>query len=73
MTFESNYVIAIATLGNWFKQCRASLSANEKQEIDSDICFTNRSTTVYLADRRFDMLPEVLSADLCSLIGGVDR
>ncbi|CAH3019970.1 unnamed protein product [Porites evermanni] len=32
-----------------------------------------RSTTVYLADRRFDMLPEVLSADLCSLIGGVDR
>ena len=35
--------------------------------------FFNRSTTVYLADRRFDMLPEVLSADLCSLIGGVDR
>ncbi|KAJ7389202.1 DIS3 mitotic control [Desmophyllum pertusum] len=33
----------------------------------------SRSTTVYLADRRFDMLPEVLSADLCSLIGGVDR
>lgn len=32
-----------------------------------------RSTTVYLADRRFDMLPEVLSADLCSLLGGVDR
>ena len=32
-----------------------------------------RSTTVYLADRRYDMLPEILSADLCSLIGGVDR
>ena len=37
------------------------------------IFFLHRSTTVYLADRRFDMLPEVLSADLCSLIGGVDR
>ncbi|XP_031571497.1 DIS3-like exonuclease 1 [Actinia tenebrosa] len=33
----------------------------------------SRSTTVYLADRRYDMLPEVLSADLCSLISGVDR
>nr|XP_054756295.1 DIS3-like exonuclease 1 [Lytechinus pictus] len=32
-----------------------------------------RSTTVYLADRRYDMLPTILSADLCSLIGGVDR
>lgn len=32
-----------------------------------------RSTTVYLADRRYDMLPEVLSSDLCSLISGVDR
>ncbi|XP_039629459.1 DIS3-like exonuclease 1 [Polypterus senegalus] len=32
-----------------------------------------RATTYYLADRRFDMLPAVLSADLCSLLGGVDR
>ncbi|XP_070541854.1 DIS3-like exonuclease 1 isoform X2 [Ptychodera flava] len=32
-----------------------------------------RATTVYLADRRHDMLPAILSADLCSLIGGVDR
>ena len=32
-----------------------------------------RSTTVYLADRRYDMLPEILSADLCSLISNVDR
>ncbi|KAJ8271965.1 hypothetical protein COCON_G00108240 [Conger conger] len=32
-----------------------------------------RSTTYYLADRRYDMLPAVLSADLCSLLGGVDR
>ncbi|XP_061743440.1 DIS3-like exonuclease 1 [Nerophis ophidion] len=32
-----------------------------------------RATTCYLADRRYDMLPAVLSADLCSLLGGVDR
>uniref|UniRef100_M4AH06 DIS3-like exonuclease 1 n=1 Tax=Xiphophorus maculatus TaxID=8083 RepID=M4AH06_XIPMA len=30
------------------------------------------ATTYYLADRRYDMLPAVLSADLCSLLGGVD-
>lgn len=33
----------------------------------------NRSTTVYLADRRYDMLPGILSANLCSLVSGVDR
>ncbi|XP_068438038.1 DIS3-like exonuclease 1 isoform X2 [Clinocottus analis] len=32
-----------------------------------------RATTCYLADRRYDMLPAVLSGDLCSLLGGVDR
>jgi DIS3-like exonuclease 1 len=32
-----------------------------------------RGTTVYLADRRFNMLPPVLSEDLCSLRGGQDR
>ncbi|XP_018408330.1 PREDICTED: DIS3-like exonuclease 1 [Nanorana parkeri] len=32
-----------------------------------------RATTYYLADRRYDMLPAILSADLCSLLGGVDR
>ncbi|XP_061671663.1 DIS3-like exonuclease 1 isoform X2 [Syngnathoides biaculeatus] len=32
-----------------------------------------RATTYYLADRRYDMLPANLSADLCSLLGGVDR
>ena len=32
-----------------------------------------RSTTVYLADRRYDMLPALLSADLCSLLSQVDR
>ncbi|XP_077418863.1 DIS3-like exonuclease 1 isoform X2 [Vanacampus margaritifer] len=32
-----------------------------------------RATTYYLADRRYDMLPAILSADICSLLGGVDR
>ncbi|KAM4677957.1 DIS3-like exonuclease 1 isoform 2-T2 [Discoglossus pictus] len=32
-----------------------------------------RATTYYLADRRYDMLPPILSADLCSLLGSVDR
>ena len=38
---------------------------------DEEAC--RRSTTVYLADRRFDMLPGILSADLCSLLSNVDR
>eukprot|EP00041_Stephanoeca_diplocostata_P037599 m.1428829 g.1428829 ORF g.1428829 m.1428829 type:complete len:1137 (+) comp25068_c0_seq3:205-3615(+) len=33
----------------------------------------SRGTTVYLCDRRYDMLPVVLSANLCSLHAGVDR
>ena len=33
----------------------------------------DRSTTIYLADRRCDMLPAVLSANLCSLVSGTDR
>ncbi|XP_007420775.1 DIS3-like exonuclease 1 [Python bivittatus] len=32
-----------------------------------------RATTYYLADRRYDMLPGILSANLCSLLGNVDR
>ncbi|KAJ2081642.1 hypothetical protein H4R24_002166 [Coemansia sp. RSA 988] len=32
-----------------------------------------RGTTVYLADRRFNMIPEVLSERVCSLRGGSDR
>ena len=33
----------------------------------------NRSTSVYLTDRRIDMVPELLSSNLCSLRGGVER
>lgn len=32
-----------------------------------------RGTTVYLQDRRLDMLPSLLSEQLCSLRAGVDR
>ena len=32
-----------------------------------------RGTTVYLVDRRLDMLPGPLSEDACSLLAGVDR
>ncbi|XP_033109550.1 DIS3-like exonuclease 1 [Anneissia japonica] len=39
----------------------------------TDLEARQRSTTVYLADRRYDMLPAILSADLCSLVSGVDR
>ncbi|XP_023568332.1 DIS3-like exonuclease 1 [Octodon degus] len=38
-----------------------------------DVEARTRATTYYLADRRYDMLPSALSADLCSLLGGVDR
>ncbi|CAH2071572.1 unnamed protein product, partial [Iphiclides podalirius] len=33
----------------------------------------SRSTTVYLVDKRIDMVPELLSSNLCSLRGGEER
>lgn len=39
----------------------------------NDLEGRNRATTVYLADRRYDMLPGVLSANLCSLLEQKDR
>lgn len=33
----------------------------------------NRGTTVYLADKRIDMVPELLSSNLCSLRGNEER
>ena len=39
----------------------------------TDLEARKRATTVYLADRRYDMLPRVLSAHLCSLLGSVER
>uniref|UniRef100_A0A8D2LTA2 DIS3-like exonuclease 1 n=1 Tax=Varanus komodoensis TaxID=61221 RepID=A0A8D2LTA2_VARKO len=39
----------------------------------TDIEARSRATTYYLADRRYDMLPAILSANLCSLLGNADR
>nr|XP_008170669.1 DIS3-like exonuclease 1 isoform X1 [Chrysemys picta bellii] len=39
----------------------------------TDIEARARATTYYLADRRYDMLPSILSADLCSLLSRVER
>ena len=44
-----------------------------RQNSLTDLEAKRRATTVYLADRRFDMLPDILSSNLCSLLGGVDR
>ncbi|KAJ2653200.1 hypothetical protein IWW40_000566 [Coemansia sp. RSA 1250] len=38
---------------------------------DKEACA--RGTTVYLADRRFNMIPEILSERICSLRGNCDR
>ncbi len=38
-----------------------------------DIEARSKGTSVYLPHRRFDMLPPLLSADVCSLQGGKDR
>ncbi|TRY61520.1 hypothetical protein TCAL_13903 [Tigriopus californicus] len=38
-----------------------------------DLEAASRSTTVYLTDRRIDMVPGLLSSNLCSLRGGVER
>merc|ERR1719228_1068582 len=38
-----------------------------------DLEAADRCTTVYLTDRRIDMVPELLSSNLCSLRGGVER
>ena len=38
-----------------------------------DLEAQERGTTFYLVDRRFDMLPSLLSSNLCSLHDNVDR
>lgn len=38
-----------------------------------DLEAADRGTTVYLSDRRIDMIPEMLSSNLCSLIQHQDR
>lgn len=38
-----------------------------------DLEASSRATTVYLVDKRIDMVPELLSSNLCSLRGNVER
>ena len=40
-------------------------------EIDKEAA--RRCTTVYLVDKRTDMLPGLLTENLCSIVGGVER
>ncbi|KAI9270522.1 hypothetical protein BDA99DRAFT_502004 [Phascolomyces articulosus] len=51
----------------------ADVSYFVKENLLTDLEARARGTTVYLADRRFDMLPSVLSERVCSLRGDVDR
>ncbi|KAI9024932.1 hypothetical protein CLU79DRAFT_745488 [Phycomyces nitens] len=51
----------------------ADVSYFVKEHSLTDLEARARGTTVYLADRRFDMLPSVLSERICSLRENVDR
>ncbi|KAI9485834.1 MAG: DIS3-like exonuclease 1-like protein [Benjaminiella poitrasii] len=51
----------------------ADVSYFVKENYMTDLEARSRGTTVYLADRRFDMLPSVLSERVCSLRHKVDR
>ena len=48
-----------------------SFFVSEKSALDAE--GKARGTTVYLPQERIDMLPEILSANLCSLLEGFDR
>ncbi|KAF9584372.1 DIS3 mitotic control [Lunasporangiospora selenospora] len=51
----------------------ADVSFFVKENSLTDLEARSRGTTVYLSDRRFDMLPKVLSEQICSLRHHVDR
>ncbi|KAL1922444.1 uncharacterized protein VTP21DRAFT_9983 [Calcarisporiella thermophila] len=51
----------------------ADVSFFVHENSNTDLEARSRGTTVYLADRRFDMLPSVLSERVCSLRGNRDR
>lgn len=56
-----------------FLSCSADVTYFVKHNSALDIEAQKRGTTFYLVDRRFDMLPSLLSSDLCSLHGQTDR
>lgn len=51
----------------------ADVSSFVKHDSALDIEARKRSTTIYLIDRRLDMLPTLLSTNLCSLRMGQDK
>ncbi|KAK9768523.1 hypothetical protein K7432_000798 [Basidiobolus ranarum] len=51
----------------------ADVSSFVLENSATDLEARARGTTVYLADRRFDMLPQILSEQVCSLRENVDR
>jgi exoribonuclease R len=51
----------------------ADVTAFVKLNSQLDLEARNKSTTIYLIDRRLDMLPDMLSSDLCSLHMKHDR
>ncbi|KAF9115824.1 DIS3 mitotic control [Mortierella sp. AM989] len=68
--------ISIKEIGNGqieFGVHIADVSYFVKENSLTDLEARSRGTTVYLSDRRFDMLPKVLSEQVCSLRHHVDR
>ncbi|KAG9323359.1 hypothetical protein KVV02_000941 [Mortierella alpina] len=68
--------ISIRDIGNGqleFGVHIADVSYFVKENSLTDLEARERGTTVYLSDRRFDMLPKVLSEQVCSLRHHVDR
>ena len=64
------------TLPNGNYQCGVHIAdvthfVKAGSEIDREAA--RRCTTVYMVDRRTDMLPSLLTENLCSLVSGVDR
>ncbi|ADM11205.1 exoribonuclease R [Encephalitozoon intestinalis ATCC 50506] len=60
--------------GNWEIGVHiADVAYYVRKDSKMDKVARDRSTTVYLPERRIDMLPPSLSTDLCSLVAGKDR
>lgn len=51
----------------------ADVSHFVKEGTAIDIEARNRGTSVYLVEKRINMLPSLLSENLCSLMGGIER
>lgn len=60
--------------GNWQVGVHiADVTHYVKPGTAMDLEAANRSTSTYLVNKRLDMLPSLLTTDLCSLKGNVDR